>query len=256
MTGDTSSLLDPLTQVSSDPHTFTSHEYRRYWCQHCGYHFDIPTYCGNRLCPVCSKQKRIRARLRLTGLVRNVKPAKGNDIRFLTLTIPNVPDIEAGMLTIVRAFRRLRQRQVWKNHVLGGVFVLEATGRPNNWHCHIHALIEGTYFPVRTISRVWQAVSPGKVVWITRIPHKAAIGYLTKYLTKPNLPSEVTDEMGRALAGFRMFQPFGSWHGIKVTIPKRPYRCPTCGLTCWTWQNPIFYDPASYPATHMPRSPT
>lgn len=123
------------------------------------------------------------------------------------------------------------------------------------WHCHIHALIEGSYFPVRAISKLWQAVSPGKIVWITRIPHNAAIRYLTKYLSKPTTPAQVTEEAGRALAGFRMFQPFGRWHGIRVVVPKHHHRCQHCGHTSWTWQNPTFYPDLHTTVTHHGRSP-
>jgi hypothetical protein len=232
-TGAASSLLDPLAQPSQAAPDSAGHRWRRLYCGHCGNTIDVPMYCGNRFCPVCSTAKRARARARLVQLVNRIKPDSNRRVRFITLTIPNYSDVTEALRQLVVSFKRLRQRQAWRNRVVGGCFVLEVTGRPNAWHAHIHALVEGDYFPIRLLVAMWSRVSPGKVCWIQRCPPSAAVKYMTKYLTKLNAPAQVTDEIGRALSGYRMFQPFGSWHGVKLTVVKVVSPCKHCGHRCW-----------------------
>lgn len=227
------SLLDPLAQPSQGAPDKAGHTWRRMVCGHCGAERDIAVYCGDRFCPVCSVAKRARARARLDHLVKHRPRIVGTDLRFITLTIPNTPDVEAGVLTCLRAFRRLRARRGWKNYVEGGVFVIEVTGRPNNWHAHLHIIAQGTYLPVRLLSAMWQAVSPGKIVWIQRTPPQTAIHYVTKYLSKCALPDFLRHEVGLALKRFRLFQPFGCWHGLKLPPLRVNRACRKCGHTAW-----------------------
>jgi len=210
------------------------HQYRSVICLHCGYSFRFPVYCGNRFCDVCSLSRNLRVRDRLRWLLGRIQPARGYRIRFLTLTIPNSEDLVTGIDTLVRSFRRFRQRAVWRRYVLGGIYILEVTGRPGNWHCHLHALIESRYFPVQLISRIWAKVSPGKVVWITNAPLKAATAYLTTYLTKSDSPAAVTEIKGRALSKYRLFSPFGSWHSISKGYHRQKYQCPMCHTAQWS----------------------
>lgn len=207
------------------------HEFISVCCTHCGHKIDVPVYCGNRFCPICSPARLSRVRKRMTFLIKNVTPKKGYGIKFLTLTIPNQKDLPTMARFILKAFRRLRQRSYWKNCVLGGLFVLEITGTPGNWHVHIHAAIHSTYMDYGKLLRIWKSVSKGSGVWITRIPESAVVGYLTKYLTKPGTADSLTQETSDALKGFRLFQPFGSFYAINLTYKKPESVCQNCKRT-------------------------
>lgn len=211
-----------------------SHTYRRIVCLSCGFTFDVPIYCGNRFCNTCARPRLRRIRAKLNALLTSVRPSPGYSIKFLTLTIPNTPDLRAAHLILLRSFRRLRQRALWNRRVRGGAYVLELTGNPSSWHLHLHAIIESRYIPVKQLSRTFEKAGGGRIVWITRIPPHAASLYLTKYLTKSSLPLDSQREASLALAGARLFQPFGSWHDLSLSLPKVHYVCPRCNSVAWS----------------------
>jgi len=209
--------------------TVKDHEYRQISCLHCGHTITVPIYCGNRFCPVCSVPRLSRVRRRLNWIVQHVTPPKGYGIKFLTLTILNEPDLAEMLKHLVKSFRRLRQRAFWKQYVLGGAFVLEVTGRPGNWHAHIHSIIEARFIPYHKLISLWITVSGSRGVWIEKVPKNAIVGYLTKYLSKSSVPTEITDDVSEAVSGFRLFQPFGSWYAVNLTFQTEKPGCPICG---------------------------
>lgn len=222
---DLSDVPDDLAPTDTVAH----HEFRSISCLRCGHRIIVPVYCGNRFCPVCSVPRLSRVRRRLNWIVDHVDPPRGYGIKFLTLTIRNEPDLPGMLIRLVRSFRKLRQRAFWKQYVLGGAFVLEVTGRPGNWHAHIHAVIEARYIPYDQFVKLWLKVSGSRGVWIEKLPKKNVIGYLTKYLSKSSVPSEITDDVSDAISGFRLFQPFGSWYGVNLTFQTKKPGCPKCG---------------------------
>lgn len=213
------------------------HTYRHYTCPKCGYSFDAPVYCGNRFCTTCGVHRLLRVRRKLRHIAASVKPELGYKVRHLTLTIPNCNEVSDGAKLLVESFRRLRQRRFWQNRVNGGAWVIEVTGSPHRWHVHLHAMLECRYIPVRLLSKHWQRVSPGKIVYLKNLPPSAIINYLTKYLSKSELPADYQREASDGLRGVRLFQPFGTWHGLAASVPKLKYSCPDCGYAAF-YYNP------------------
>lgn len=209
------------------------HDFRVIVCQHCGYELTVPIYCGNRFCNVCSAPRLSRVRKRLNWICASLTPPRGYGFKHLTLTLRNESDLPIMLSHLVRAFRKLRQRAFWKQHVLGGAFVLEVTGRPGNWHAHLHMIIESRYIPYHKLLQLWLKVSGSRGVWIANIPKGKIVGYLTKYLSKSSVPLEITDEVARNLNGLRLFQPFGTWYAISQTYRAEPTGCPVCKHSCW-----------------------
>lgn len=217
------------------------HFFQTIICTHCGHEIKIPVYCGNRFCPVCSVPRLARVKRRLKFLVKNSTIPRGAGFKHLTLTIRNQDDLPKMLQDIVRSFRRLRQRAAWKNRVKGGAFVLEVTGRPGNWHAHIHAIIVAYYFPFDHLLKLWKAVSSGQGVYIQKKPESQVISHLCKYLSKPDVPDLVLDEVSAELKSYRMFQPFGCWFKLmKLYVDKKP-GCPECKSHSWLPYD-IFYN--------------
>jgi len=205
------------------------HQFTTVICGHCGHQLTVPVYCGNRFCPVCSAPRLSRVRRRLNWIIQRAELPQGYGIKFLTLTVSNQPDLANMLKFLTSVFRKLRQRAFWKQYVRGGAFVLEVTGRPGNWHAHIHAVIEARFIPYDLILSKWKSVSGSQGVYITRIPKRNVVGYLTKYLTKSSVPPEITDEVSFHISGFRLFQPFGCWYSISLEYRDSPPGCPKCG---------------------------
>jgi len=205
------------------------HDYKTFACGRCGDTFHAPLSCGDRFCTVCTGPRRRKVRSKLNAIVESLKFRKRYGIKFLTLTIPNQEDPREAFKQIQKSFRRLRQRSFWKWKVDGGAWVVEITGRPGRWHVHIHAVCEAKFIRHSLLKRHWSEVSTGSVVYIQAIPVSAVIGYLTKYVSKSEVGSEYRIQVSNALKGCRLFQPFGSWQALALTVGKVAYECPSCG---------------------------
>lgn len=210
-----------------------AHSYSRIFCTGCGRFFDVPDSCGNRFCPVCSRRRAYTVRFRITSILHLIKQPPRYSWRFITLTIPTGPHIRDQFNTINKAFRRLRQQQWWKHRVLGGVSVVEVTSRGSNWHVHLHVLALSKYLPHAVLMQRWQTCSPGSIVWIKLIPLRAAVAYLTQYLTKVQLTPTEQEIASRGLRGVRLYTAFGCAHDANCHITRSPYCCPYCGRDEW-----------------------
>lgn len=210
------------------------HQYRRVVCDHCGYSVDVPIYCGNRFCIICGGPRLKRVRLRLESLITQVPFISGHDFKHLTLTIRNRQKLPEMVGYLIRCFKLLRRTSYWKEHVSGGAFVIEITGEPGSWHAHLHIIIQCSWMKWEHLVEIWQKVSKGRGVYITRIPKTQIVKYLTKYLTKPSVDDEHLNTVGSSLCSFRLFQTFGKWHSFKTVPTKKPHHCPKCDKTGWT----------------------
>ena len=197
-------------------------------CMACGTTITVPVYCGNRFCQICSRARRGRVYRRLKFMLDNMQKIRGYSLKMLTFTISNQADLPAMLQVLVKSFRILRSRAWWKNSVEGGAFVLEVTGRPGNWHAHIHTLCSCRYLPWDSLRALWFRISGGRGVYISQCHGTTHAAYLTKYITKTDAPDQVSAEIAANLKGFRLFQPFGSWFKIIKNFPKHHPACKRC----------------------------
>lgn len=185
--------------------------------------------CHDRFCLPCANEK---ARLGSASVYARIK---GKPHRFLTLTLKTDGEPLATSLDrLLKAFRRLRQRQFWKRHVTGGLALLEIKWIPETlrWHPHLHVIAEGRYMEKRAIGREWYAVTGDS--WIVDIrlirDEKHAACYIAKYATKGyDSSATATIALAReaiaAMKGRRLVITFGSWRGWKLddTEPDAPW---------------------------------
>lgn len=209
------------------------HRFRTLYCLKCGHTITVLVDCGHRFCPHCSRRRARRIRNRINHLFQSIKHQPKAGIKLLTLSKQNCTELDSGIKDLVAAFRRLRQRAMWKHYVIGGAFVIEIKGRPGNWHPHIHAIIQSYYIPWRRLRSAWTECSGGLAVWISAVSNDRAQGYVTKYITKPDIPPALLDDVSNSLRRFRLFTRFGEWHNI--TLPKMIFDCPcqSCGTSDW-----------------------
>jgi hypothetical protein len=208
-------------------------------CSACGKVHDIPTRCADRFCPVCSRSRAQDIRHALTTIFARVHPPRGQNLKMLTLSLPNCQRLDLGISHLVRSFRKLRQRRFWNRYVSGGATIIEITGKQGDYHPHLHILMYSSFIPWEMLLAQWQEVSGGRGCYIQDISNKSATFYVTKYLTKPELPQGDLDEVSREIKKYRLFQRFGSWHN--VIIPKREsqWRCESCGCKNYLTQYEI-----------------
>lgn len=205
------------------------HGFRTLTCMHCGQRIRVPILCSNRWCPECSYIRTRLIRHRLTWLLQSHQPPSGYGYKMLTLTIRSSNDLSAMIDKLLKSFRRLRQRRWFSYYCRGGATVVEVTHTEQGWHAHIHAVIESRYIPWEKLRYEWEDITGSTGVYIQRIPTKALVGYVTKYLTKTSLPESLHDLASDALRKRRLFQPFGCFVAIYKTPPLPRAHCKECG---------------------------
>jgi len=211
-----------------------THEFLTLCCDHCGKQIEVPVYCGNRFCPICSLRRLNRVKRRLQFLATNCKIPPGYKCKFLTLTIKNQKDVHTMVRDLVRSFRKLRQRALWKSAVTGGAYVLEIKGGNGGWHVHIHAIIISKWIKWEDLLKAWKAVSTGTGVWIEDVPVQQTVNYLSKYLTKPAVSDDDLSDANWALKGTRLFSPFGDWHTLAKLFEMPKATCKECNGGSWS----------------------
>lgn len=207
------------------------HDFITVHCGSCIGNWVVPVYCGNRFCHVCSGIRLSRVKRRIEWLVAHVQKPNGQRLKMVTLSIPNTGDLRQQVSSLIKSFRKLRSRAYWRKRVTGGAFVLEITGKEGSWHAHIHCVCYANWLSWKEVQRIWAKVSSGLACYISDLPEGNAVRYLTKYLTKSQLPEDVQIDQSDALKGTRLFSPFGSWYKTNCTYVKPKPVCPCCGGT-------------------------
>lgn len=180
----------------------------------------VPSHCHDRWCTPCSAARRNTIRKNLDRLV-STRPH-----RFLTLTIRHHEEPLSELIRRLYAgFRRLRQRQLWRDRVDGGVAFLEVSFNPEtrSWHPHLHCVLEGSYVHRPDLTRAWLEVTGDSHAVDIRIVRNRSriIDYISKYSTKPIPASAVDDpaalrEAIATLTGRRFLIQFGAWRRWKL----------------------------------------
>lgn len=187
--------------------------------------FFSPARCRDRLCPLCA---RIAAR-QTSQRVKTVI-SRWDQCRHLTLTLKSTDAPLTGQIdTLLASFRRLRQRRWWRDRVMGGIGTVEITFNEatEQWHPHLHLLLNGAYLPQAELSDRWSEVTNGSsIVHITAVHSRGdAATYVAKYVSKPSdvalLDQPRAVELALALAGRRTVIAFGTAHGDGLPVRQK-----------------------------------
>jgi len=134
--------------------------------------------CGSWTCPYCGPRRARRARKRICEV------AEGLNLKyFLTLTL-NPKKLEHPKLAVphlrltFNAFREYLRREFGVAPTYICVLEFTKKGVP-----HLHVLLD-RYIRQQWISRVWEKLGGGRVVFIKQVTVRRIARYLSKYLTK------------------------------------------------------------------------
>lgn len=174
--------------------------------------------CHDRWCLACQGERAAKVRGNVEAM------AKSRNIRLITLTLRHSRTPLADQVKrMKKSFAELRRRKVWKEHVRGGLAVLEVklSSHDGLWHVHLHIMAEGRFFPHHALSDEWHRVTgDSSIVHLGRRGTPEAMGhYCSKYITKPadlavfSIPEKL-DEMIIALRGARLYDVFGIWREV------------------------------------------
>lgn len=176
--------------------------------------------CGSRLCPFCGHGRILKVAGQIAEHIRHMTAPKS-----LTLTARDIDGHLADRIKLFKkAFRKLRQAELWKSTVRGGIYAVESTRNPDTgrWHVHLHIIIDSDYLHWQTLLAAWsQAIPGGERIWIRQITKAdLAANHLAKYVSKPPAfqawPDHAIIEYARSVNGARMLQTFGATYGKPI----------------------------------------
>lgn len=175
--------------------------------------------CRHRMCPTCSRLRGLDASVRLGNHVKTM-----NAPRFITLTLKaGTEPLNKQVDRLLKCFRQLRRVKAWGDCVVGGVATIECTwsASSQSWHPHIHAIVDGSYFPQPQLKRAWmKATGDSYIVDVRKVNDATqAARYVASYMCKHgsvgSWSAERIREYATAMHGRRMLQTFGNQHGLE-----------------------------------------
>lgn len=213
------------------------HKFGTTVCSDCGNVYQFPVCCGNRFCVICSGNRTFKVRERMLAHLKRNPPIGRYRTRLVTLTVPNMFDLRAGLRYLIHSFQKLRKTKFWKRLVKGGFYVIEVTmDKRGLWHPHIHAVVSSMFIPAQELQKLWtksidRLDSPVQGADVKLIADDKGVFYLTGYLNKPGFPERHLDYVNSCLHRIHMFKSFGTFY-INYSAPKPPPAvCPACGST-------------------------
>lgn len=202
--------------------------------------------CKLRICPVCRRRIQAKAGARVLDFMNRHPDDKW---QFHTFTLKHsAAPLGEQLDRLVRSFRKLRQRKLWRKHVLTGYAVIEVqfhaagTYSPNGrfreddeWHPHLHVVARTDFIPWGRLRQAWLDIT-GDSNNIDCEPcesAKHAATYVAKYIGKP-ADLALTGNTKRAAEYYsslkkrRLLLPFGDTS--RHTPPASPKPSPSTRL--------------------------
>lgn len=188
-------------------------------------------YCNNRWCIVCN---RIRTAKLIKGYSSQLE--KLNDLRLVTLTIPNVhgSELKGAIDLMLRNVRRVQDRFRYKGIKIKGVRKLECTYniKAKTYHPHFHFCIQGKDIGDQMVYDWLLRYSEANALAQDNRPANiGAVKELFKYFTKLHktcvrngskvisvYPAQALDTIFQAMYKRRVFQAMGGIRMVKEEV--------------------------------------
>ncbi len=203
-------------------------------CCHCGYVHEVEFHCKLRVCRSCG----VTRQYEMVDAWRDGLLSIG-ELRFVTLTLKNVVDLDAGVKKIRSCFTKLRHRKYYVSRIYGGLYAIECpVGKDGLWNVHLHFVYGGRYIPQPKLADDWEKITgDSRVVDIRKVKCvDRSVRYLVKYACKVDVGAMVADgklgEYMSALYNVRLVQAFGTLLGRR-TVDDTLFLCPECGECVW-----------------------
>jgi hypothetical protein len=222
--------------------------------------------CKLRICPACRKRIQYRSAQRVLDFMHH-HPTDAWQFHTFTLKHSSEP-LPRQLDRLVRSFRNLRHRKLWRTSVRTGYAIIEVEYHPagswspsgrrrshDEWHPHLHVIAATSFIDWSLLRGAWLAVtgdSDNIDCSLVESPTHAA-HYIAKYVGKPpdlNLRDQPNRaaEYYQALRNRRLLMPFGETvtHPQPKVDPSPPTR-----LVCTYADLRAAAQSGSYPAQCM-----
>lgn len=170
--------------------------------------------CRDRVCPRCQRARGIELALRVSSLIMQM-----NSPRFITLTLKHRPEsLRKNHDRLMRSFKQLKKERVFSRNVVSGIQVIEVTrnASTNQWHTHLHLIVDGNFLPQNQLSEAWKKVTGDScVVDVRAVFDRGKVAkYVAEYVAKPQelhtWPADAICEFAAHMHGRRMIATFGN----------------------------------------------
>lgn len=194
--------------------------------------------CKLRICPACRRLIQAKAAARVLHFMQARPDEKW---QFHTFTLKHSPTpLREQLNRLIKSFRKLRHRKLWREHVLTGYAVIEVkfhekgSYSPNGrlreydeWHPHLHVVARTDFVPWGPLRQAWLEVTgdSDNIDCEQCESAKHAAHYVSKYIGKPadlalTGNSKRAAEYYDSLKGRRLLMPFGDTNLHRP--PERP----------------------------------
>lgn len=218
--------------------TVPPHGFRRFVCNHCGNYLDVPIHCSSKACHFCTTRRRYRTRERIQYALQGLPVNSTLRWRHVVLTVKNGHDLSERLDHLIKSFRKLRHRNLWKRSQYGGFYVIEITEGKDGWHPHLHVVSYGYFVFWRKLLSAWFHITKdSRHVRVSTIASGSNIAsYISKYITKAStLSSQSTAILDQVCRNRRLFGPFGKAAELlkRFKPPEKFAECSRCHRRCW-----------------------
>lgn len=187
--------------------------------------------CKSRVCALCGEIRAAELRDQLLPMVKEM-----DSPRFITLTpVSTNKPLRDQLQNLTKCFAKLRANKAWKTHFSKGFYTLEVTynRKTEQWHPHIHTVVDGRFIPQKTLSALWLKVTGNSMIVDVRMCHsqKKTVYYVTKYATKTqdakHIPDHRIGEWALSIKGLRFINAYG---GLRKPPKEKDDRSPFEGF--------------------------
>lgn len=196
-----------------------------YFCRHkeTGKVRVISSACRQRWCPICSQARSKYLSIQVESWIDKVK-----NVKLATLTMKHsTAPLSHQIKWLYHHFRQFRLRKEIRKKWHGGIwfFQLKRSKKTEEWHPHIHCVIDGDYIQQKKLSEIWQAqTGNSSIVDIRAIKQAGTVAeYVSRYCARPAKLSEYSDkeaiEINTVFHGRKLC---GAWGTAKVVSFRHP----------------------------------
>lgn len=160
--------------------------------------------CQDRFCARCQRRKAIADAKCIMAVATGMMHLHNSRVLFMTLTIPSMADLKAGMAKLNEGYRRLMQYEALTNVVQGSIAKLEVTHNRKTglFHPHLHVMLfvrpdyfdlkKDHYIPTEKLLELWRracqddSITQVNIQAVKRDTNSvmAAVVELAKYVAK------------------------------------------------------------------------
>lgn len=184
----------------------------------------VSHHCKQRWCPICAKSRSNFIRHEVSAWLK-----KSDSPKFVTFTVKHtVSSLSEQVIRLYDSFRRLRKTGFFNELATGGIWFFQVcrNTQKQEWHPHLHCIIEGKYIPYKKLRAAWLKITgDSNVVDIRTVKNpKTAADYIARYSARPCKLSGLRFELGiELITTFHGKRLSGTWGtGSIISLRPRP----------------------------------